>query len=195
MYFHSQNLQYMQNLQRECTHSFFKKAAFRVDLHPLKNQKSLKTSGLIPTRNNKKSLIEWAHTPTPTPRHPCPPLEILLAPFLSPLSTRPLPAGDPPPDHSSSLNSACLLTVINLVRPASPPSPTAHLSRCPAPARQRPTPPRRAAIIVRGRPNILDFFRIRVYHRYMIRHRTERPLRSGLRPETISALILLTQQF
>ena len=23
----------MQNLQRECTHSFFKKAAFRVDLH------------------------------------------------------------------------------------------------------------------------------------------------------------------
>ena len=67
MYFHSQNLQYMQNLQRECTHSFFKKAAFRVDLHPLKNQKSLKTSGFVPTQNNKKSLIEWAR-----PRHPHP---------------------------------------------------------------------------------------------------------------------------
>ena len=66
----------MQNLQRECNHSFFKKAAFRVDLHPLKNQKAwkrvdlyplknlknLKTSGLVPTRNNKKSLIEWVCT-------------------------------------------------------------------------------------------------------------------------------------
>jgi len=67
VYFHSQNLQYMQNLQRECTHSFFKKAAFRVGLHPLKNQKSLKMSGFVPTRNNKKSLIEWAR-----PRHPHP---------------------------------------------------------------------------------------------------------------------------
>ena len=57
VYFHGQNLQYMQNLQRECTHSFFKKAAFRVDLHPLKNQKNVKSSG--PT-----------HLRTHTPKHP-----------------------------------------------------------------------------------------------------------------------------
>ena len=62
VYFHSQNLQYMQNLQRECSHSFLKKAAFRVGLYPLENRKNVKTSGLVPTRNNKKSLIEWVYT-------------------------------------------------------------------------------------------------------------------------------------
>ena len=62
VYFYGQNLQYMQNLQRECSHSFLKKAAFRVGLYPLENRKNVKTSGLVPTRNNKKSLIEWVCT-------------------------------------------------------------------------------------------------------------------------------------
>ena len=73
VYFHSQNLQYMQNLQRECSHSFLKKAAFRVGLYPLENRKNVKTSGLVPTRNNKKSLIEWGHTPTSMPTAGNPP--------------------------------------------------------------------------------------------------------------------------
>ena len=49
----------MQNLQRECSHSFLKKATFRVDPHPLENQKNVKTSGPISTQKGKKSLIEW----------------------------------------------------------------------------------------------------------------------------------------
>ena len=51
VYFHGQNLQYMQNLQREWPHSFFKKVALRVGLRPLKNRKNLKTSGSTPTQN------------------------------------------------------------------------------------------------------------------------------------------------
>ena len=155
-----------------------------MDLYPLKNLKNLKTSGLVPTRNNKKSLIEWGHTPTSMPTAGNPPSRSAVV-YLSNISAELLRlslsgGADRPLSFHYPLH-------LPLIGGGLPPS---------APARsQRRAPPRRATIIVRGRPNILDFFRIGVYHRYMIRHRTERPLRSGLRPETISALILLTQQF
>ena len=52
----------MQNLQREYSHSFLKKTAFRVGPRPLETRKNVKTSGLAPTQKDKKSLNEWAHT-------------------------------------------------------------------------------------------------------------------------------------
>ena len=92
----------MQNLQREYSHSFLKKTAFRVGPRPLETRKNVKTSGPTPTHSGKTSSNEWVYTPihphalhtytptrpththTPTHRPPTPPSDIHAPSTLAP---------------------------------------------------------------------------------------------------------------